>query len=137
MDSIPEKRGLRQARGHFLREAAFIALENMRTHKLRSFLTLLGVILSVATLILVVALISGMNLYFAQRIANLGSNVFLVNNIGILTDWQDRINAERRNRKISWEDYEALRDELKLPQAVGVEVRTPGRVRAEHRDLED
>ena len=137
MDSPPEKRALRQGRGHFLREAALIALQTMRAHKLRSFLTLLGIILSVATLILVVALISGMNLYFAQRIANLGSNVFLVEKIGIVPDWQDRINAERRNRKISWEDYEALRDELKLPQAVGVEVRTPGRVRAEHRDLED
>jgi putative ABC transport system permease protein len=123
--------------GHFLREAAFIALENMRTHKLRSFLTLLGVILSVATLILVVALITGMNLYFAQRVANLGSNVFLVEKIGIVTDWQERINAERRNRDITWEDFEALRDDLKLPKAVGVEVRTPGKVRAEHRDLED
>src|SRR5271165_5970078 len=135
MDSASRQRKL--TRGHFLREAAWIAIENMRTHKLRSFLTLLGIILSVATLILVVALISGMNLYFAQRVANLGSNVFLVEKIGIVTDWQERINAEKRNRDITWEDFEALRDELKLPKAVGVEVRTPGKVRAEHRDLED
>src|SRR5271166_2225145 len=135
MDSASRQRKL--TRGHFLREPPWIAIENMRTHKLRSFLTLLGIILSVATLILVVALISGMNLYFAQRVANLGSNVFLVEKIGIVTDWQERINAERRNRDITWEDFEALRDELKLPKAVGVEVRTPGKVRAEHRDLED
>ena len=135
MDSASRQRKL--TRGHFLREAAWIAIENMRTHKLRSFLTLLGIILSVATLILVVALISGMNLYFAQRVANLGSNVFLVEKIGIVTDWQERINAEKRNRDVTWEDFEALRDELKLPKAVGVEVRTPGKVRAEHRDLED
>ncbi len=137
MDFTPEKRTLRQGRGHFLREAALIALQTMRVHKLRSFLTLLGIILSVSTLILVVALISGMNLYFAQRVANLGSNVFLVNKIGIVPDWQDQINAERRNRDITWEDYEALRDDLKLPKAVGVEVRNPGKVRAEHRDLEE
>jgi putative ABC transport system permease protein len=135
MDSASQRRKL--IRGHFLREAAWIALENMRAHKLRSFLTLLGVILSVSTLILVVALISGMNLYFAQRVANLGSNVFLIEKTGIVTDWQERINAERRNRDITWEDYEALRDGLKLPKAVGVEVRNPGDVRAEHRDLED
>jgi len=137
MDSTPEKRRLRQGRGHFLREAALIALQTMRAHKLRSFLTLLGIILSVSTLILVVALISGMNLYFAQRIANLGSNVFLIEKIGIVPDWQDRINAERRNRDITWEDYEALRNDLKLPKEVGVEVRAPGKVRAEHRDLEE
>ena len=135
MESAPRQRKL--TRGHFLREAALIALQNMRAHKLRSFLTLLGIILSVSTLILVVALISGMNLYFAQRVANLGSNVFLIEKIGIVTDWQERINAERRNRDITWEDFEALRDDLKLPMAVGVEVRTPGKVRAEHRDLED
>ena len=135
MESAPRQRKL--TRGHFLREAALIALQNMRAHKLRSFLTLLGIILSVSTLILVVALISGMNLYFAQRVANLGSNVFLVDKIGIVTDWQERINAERRNRDITWEDFEALRDDLKLPMAVGVEVHTPGKVRAEHRDLED
>ena len=127
---------MRRPQGHFLREAALIALQTMRAHKLRSFLTLLGIILSVSTLILVIALISGMNLYFAQRVANLGSNVFLIDKIGLVTDWQDQLNASRRNRDITWEDYEALRDELKLPKQVGVEVRTPGKVRAEHRDLE-
>lgn len=136
MDATPQKRPRRRSR-HFLREAALIALHTMRAHKLRSFLTLLGIILSVSTLILVVALISGMNLYFAQRVANLGSNVFLVRKIGVIADWQDQINALRRNRDITWEDFEALRDEMKMPKAVGVEVRTPGKVRAEHRDLED
>src|SRR5208337_2585982 len=135
MDSTPQPRRL--SRGHFLREPTLIALQTMRAHKLRSFLTLLGIILSVSTLILVIALISGMNLYFAQRVANLGSNVFLINKIGIVTDWQDQINAERRNRDITWEDYEALHNDLKLPKEVGVEVRTHGKVRAEHRDLED
>src|SRR5271167_211971 len=136
MDSSPQKRARRRSR-HFLREAALIALQTMRAHKLRSFLTLLGIILSVSTLILVIALISGMNLYFAQRVANLGSNVFLVDKTGIVTDWQDRINAEKRNRDITWEDFVALRDELKFPKEVGVEVRFPGKVRAEHRDLEE
>src|SRR5271166_4102229 len=137
MDSASQRLALRRSRGHFLREAALIALQTLRAHKLRSFLTLLGIILSVSTLILVVALISGMNLYFAQRIANLGSNVFLIEKIGIVPDWQDRINAERRNRDITWEDYEALRHDLTLPKEVGVEVRAPGKVRAEHRDLEE
>ena len=78
MDSTSQKRTLKLARGHIFREPALIALQNMRAHKLRSFLMLLGIILSVSTLILVVALVSGMNGYFASRIANLGSNVFLV-----------------------------------------------------------
>jgi len=124
-------------RGHALREPAMIALETMRAHKLRSFLMLLGVILSVSTLILVVALISGMNQYFATRIANLGSNVFLVMQFPIISDTEDLLKATRRNRQITWEDYEALRDNLKLPKAVGVEARRTGTVRNDRQNLQD
>jgi putative ABC transport system permease protein len=126
----------RIARTHFLREPALIALQNMRAHKLRSFLMLVGVILSVSTLILVVALVAGMNQYFATRIANLGSNVFLVMKFPIISDTKELLKATRRNRDITWEDYEALRDNLKLPQAVGVEVRRAANLRAERQSLE-
>ena len=61
-----------------LREPISVALATLWEHKLRSFLMLLGIILSVSTLILVVSLISGVNLYIANRVANLGSNVFLI-----------------------------------------------------------
>jgi putative ABC transport system permease protein len=124
-------------RAHFLREPTLIALQTMRAHKLRSFLMLLGVILSVSTLILVIALVSGMNEYFATRIANLGSNVFLVMKFPIISDSKELLKATRRNRDISWEDYESLRDNLKLPKAVGVEVRRTANVRAERQSLED
>jgi putative ABC transport system permease protein len=127
----------RLERGHFLREPTLLALETMRAHKLRSFLMLLGVILSVSTLILVVALITGMNQYFATRIANLGSNVFLVMKFPIISDSKEMIKAVRRNRNITWEDYEALRDNLTLAKAVGLEVRTTGKLRSERQSMED
>jgi putative ABC transport system permease protein len=129
------KRTLRH--GSFFLEPTLIALQTMRAHKLRSFLMLLGIILSVSTLILVVALISGMNDYFASRVANLGSNVFLVHKFPILSDSKELLKAARRNRDITWEDYEALHDNLKLAQAVGVEVRRTAKVRAERQNLED
>jgi hypothetical protein len=50
----------------------------LRAHKLRSALTLLGVTLSVSVLMLVVSIITGANLYIQDRVANLGSNVFLI-----------------------------------------------------------
>jgi putative ABC transport system permease protein len=127
----------RLARSHFLREPALIALQTMRAHKLRSFLMLLGIILSVTTLILVVALIAGMNEYFASRIANLGSNVFLVLKYPIISDSKEMLKATRRNRDITWDDFEALRDNLKLPKAVGVEVRRQASIRADRQSLED
>ena len=71
-------------RGIRLKEPTIIALETMRAHKLRSFLMLLGVILSVSTLILVVALINGTNAYVADRVANMGNGVFLIARFGII-----------------------------------------------------
>jgi len=120
-----------------LREPAVVALETMRAHKLRSFLMLLGIILSVSTLILVVSLINGTNRYIAERVANLGSNVFLITRFGIITNAEDFVKATRRNKDITWEDYEALRDNLKLAKAVGVEVRTNGVVKGSGETLED
>jgi hypothetical protein len=120
-----------------VREPTGVALETLRAHKLRSFLTLLGIILSVSTLIVVVALIEGTSRYIAERVANLGSNVFLVLRFPIITDAQEFAKAVRRNKDVTWEDYEALRDNLKLPKAVGVEVRTLGKVRAGTETVED
>ena len=74
------------SRGVNLREPVTVALETMRAHKLRSFLMLLGIILSVSTLIVVVALIEGTNRYIADRVANLGSNVFLVTRFPLITE---------------------------------------------------
>ena len=121
----------------FLRESAGVALENIRSHKLRSALMLLGVILSVSTLIVVVALISGINRYIAERVANMGSNVFLVRQWGFITDVEQFALAVRRNRRITWEDYEYLRTNMRLAKDVGVEVRTAGKVKNNRDALED
>jgi putative ABC transport system permease protein len=134
MTAASQPRRLHQ---HFLREPVVIALQTMRAHKLRSFLMLLGVILSVSTLILVIALINGMNVYFATRIANLGSNVFLIHKFPIISDSKELLKATRRNRDITWDDYVALRDNLKLPKAVGVEVRRFANLRTERQSLQD
>src|SRR3970040_1885080 len=95
-------------RGVQLREPVTVALETLRAHKLRSFLMLLGIILSVSTLIVVVALIEGTNRYSADRVANLGSNVFLVARFPIITQVEELVQASRRNKNITWDDYESL-----------------------------
>ena len=84
------------------RDLVFEALATLRAHKLRSALTLLGVTLSVSVLILVVSIITGANLYIENRVANLGSNVFLVLRFPIITNQQDFFKAMHRNRNISW-----------------------------------
>ncbi|MGA2812742.1 MAG: ABC transporter permease [Candidatus Acidiferrum sp.] len=97
-----------------------LALESLRAHKLRSFLTLLGVILAVTTLVTVMSVVSGMNTYVADRIANLGANVFLVDRFGIITSQDEWVKAQKRPL-IRMEDFERLRDTMKTASAVAAE----------------
>jgi putative ABC transport system permease protein len=119
------------------KEPAMIALETLRAHKLRSFLTLLGVILSVCTLLLVVALVSGSNKYIADRVANFGANVFLVTQYPIVTSQEQFLKLQRRNRKVTWEDYEFVRDNMGLAKNVGFRHRRVVKSKYKTKDLEE
>jgi len=114
-----------------------IALETLRTHKLRSFLTLLGVILSVSTLILVVSMVKGANRYVAEKAANFGSNVFLVMRFPLITSAEQFVKLSRTNKNITWEDYEYVRDNMRLAESVGLEVRRNGVAKYKTETLED
>jgi putative ABC transport system permease protein len=119
-----------------LKEPMMIALETLRTHKLRSFLTLLGVILSVSTLIVVVSLVEGTNKYVADKIANFGANVYLVLQYPIVTNRETFVKLQRTNKKITWEDYEYLRDNLTLAKAVGLQANGSGKVKYKTESIE-
>ena len=101
-------------------ETLRLAFDALRAHKLRSFLTLLGVILAVTTLVAVMSVVDGMNAYVADRVANLGANVFIVDRFGIITSQDAWIKAQKRPL-IVLEDYERLRDNMKTAKAVAAE----------------
>ena len=89
-----------------------LALDALRAHKLRSFLTLLGVILAVATLVAVMSVVAGLNFYVADRVANLGANVYLVDRFGIITSQDAWIKAQKRPL-VTLEEYQRLRENMK------------------------
>ncbi|HEY6293964.1 MAG TPA: ABC transporter permease [Terriglobia bacterium] len=94
------------------REAFWIALDALRAHKLRSFLTLLGVVIATTTLIVVMSVVNGMNLYIADHIANLGVNTFVLAQFQWAQGWEAFVKAQRTNRPIRLEDYDFLKDNL-------------------------
>jgi putative ABC transport system permease protein len=102
------------------REALWIALEALRAHKLRSLLTLLGVVIATTTLIVVISVIHGMNLYIADHIANLGANVFILDqyNWGNISDEEFR-REQRHNKPMHVEEYEFLKDALQGYKNIG------------------
>src|SRR6201998_4937930 len=85
-------------------ETLKLSLDALRAHKLRSFLTLLGVILAVTTLVFVMSVIAGLTLYVAERVANLGANVFIVDRFGIITSRDAFIKAQKRPL-VTLDDY--------------------------------
>src|SRR5215468_9017726 len=101
-------------------ETLRLALDSLRAHKLRSFLTLFGVIMAVTTLVVVMSAIAGLNLYVAERVANLGANVFIVDRFGIITSRDAFIKAQKRPL-VTLEDYQRLRESMKLARAVAAE----------------
>ena len=98
-------------------ETLRLAVDSLRAHKLRSFLTLLGVILAVLVLVVVMSFVAGMNFYVADKIANLGANVFIVDRFGIITSNDAWVKAQKRPL-VTMEEYERLRDNMKTAKAV-------------------
>jgi putative ABC transport system permease protein len=128
----------RSGRKVSFREPVIIALETLRTHKLRSFLTLLGVILSVATLIVVVSMIRGTNVYISDRVANFGANVFLVSQYPIVTSQEQFVKLQRRNKSITWENYEYVRANMRLANAMSFILnRSTAEAKYENQEMEN
>ena len=110
--SVRKRRGRIAGAAVTVIETFRLALDALRAHKLRSFLTLLGVILAVATLVAVMSVVAGLNFYVADRVANLGANVYLVDRFGIITSQDAWIKAQKRPL-VTLEEYQRLRENMK------------------------
>ena len=111
-------------------EAARIAIDSLRKNKLRSFLTLLGIILATTTLIAVTALIHGMNLYIADKVSNMGSDGFRVVRMAFFGNFDPKkfLEMQKRNPEFRPDEYEFVKTHATLLQALGMMVSRQGRV---------
>src|SRR6266700_1426391 len=103
-------------------EAALIALDSLRKNKLRSFLTLLGIILATTTLISVTALIHGMNVYIAEKVSNMGSDGFRIVRMAWFGPWDPKkfFEMDKRNPQIKQDEYEFLKERATLVRQIGM-----------------
>ncbi|MDX2034637.1 MAG: ABC transporter permease [Blastocatellia bacterium] len=112
-------------------EGIRIALASLRANKLRSVLTLLGVIFGVMTVVAVASVIQGFFRYVDRTVtADLGSNTVVVDKYGIITSFEDFINASRRNKDLTLADAHYLRERLTMAQEVGVQGFSSAEVRS-------
>jgi putative ABC transport system permease protein len=104
-------------------ESARIAVESLGKSKLRSFLTLLGIILATSTLIAVMSFVHGMNLYISTKLSDMGSNGFRVMRIVFIGNWDPKkyLEMQRRNPQIKPEEYEFIKANALLLNDIGLE----------------
>jgi putative ABC transport system permease protein len=100
-------------------EAMRIALQSLWANKLRSVLTLLGVVIGVSSVIAVVTFVNGINSYVAEKVFNLGADVFIVSKMkNVITNVDDFLAGQKR-KNFQLDDYEAVRDECAECKVVG------------------
>jgi putative ABC transport system permease protein len=114
-----------------------VAADAIRAHKLRAALTVLGLTMGVATLIAVMTLVQGANLYVEQKIANLGTNVFRVSRLPFAVTDFTIVNKAQRNRYLYADDLQAIQENCVDCLNVGASLNTAVSTFYRDRELDD
>src|SRR5215469_16007047 len=105
-------------------EAATVALDSLRSSKLRSFLTLLGIILSTTTLIAVMGVIHGMDVFIATTASTMGNDGFRVLRVAFVggrPDPKTFLEAIRKNPQLSLEEYAFVKEHATLVREAAIQ----------------
>src|SRR6266705_5844558 len=122
---------------HTVRDNLATSLDSLRAYKLRAALTILGLTMGVATLITVMTIVQGANLYVEQKIANLGTNVFRVAKTPFaVVDFTIVIKA-LRNKNILTGDLDAVRELCKACELVGASASGPLSIQYQNKQVDD
>ena len=123
-----------------LLEGVRIAYSGLLANKLRTFLTLLGNIVGIMSVIAVVSLLGGIDTYMRQEVASEGSNVFTVQRVNFLDaieDFEAFLEKAEHNPRLTPGDVVALRDQLTLAAHVSGEANSSGTVSAYGKSIDD
>ena len=119
-------------------EAIRIALQSLWVNKLRSVLTLLGVVIGVAAVIAVVTFVSGVNDYVAQKVFNLGADVFIIFKVSPAVTNVDHFLEGEKRKDLTMEDYQAVADACRQCEYIGAVLRNEtGHVKYAEQSISD
>src|ERR1035437_5735067 len=111
-------------------EAFRLALQSLWGNKLRSILTLIGVVMGVASVIMVITLVNGANTYVSTKLVSHGADVFTVRQMpGVIFSAEDYFRFQKR-KIMRTDDYEAIRDSCDECSEVGARLDNVGPVAA-------
>jgi putative ABC transport system permease protein len=109
-------------------EALKLALQSLWGNKLRTILTLLGVVMGVASVIMVITLVNGANSFVTTKLISHGADVFTVQQMpGVIFSAEEYFKYQKR-KKLTNEDYEAIQVSCTECTEVGVRLDRTGSV---------
>jgi putative ABC transport system permease protein len=120
-----------------IRDNLRLSIDSIRAHKLRAALTVLGLTMGVATLITVMTIVQGANIYVEQKIANLGTNVFRVARTPFAVTDFTVITKALKNKLITSDDLTAVAAECHACQHVGASSNTSLAVNYQNKQVDD
>src|SRR4030095_7080873 len=122
-----------------LAETIKLAFDAIWTHKLRSALTLLGMVIGVTAVVIVVSLIQGFNRYVDEKIAGIGARQFSIRRFSF-DDFRNTntiSEAQRRNKELTFDDYDYLRERATLTDKFGAKaLGSPAQIRRGHETMD-
>ncbi|WP_213805361.1 ABC transporter permease [Granulicella sp. dw_53] len=110
------------------KEAVKIALQSLWANKLRSVLTLLGVVIGVASVIAVVTLVNGANTYVTTKFTSYGADVFTVSKMPAIITNSDDYQRYQKRKNILLDDYTYVRDNCRGCTGIGAQQSTVAKV---------
>jgi len=120
-----------------VRDNLALCLSALRAHKLRASLTMLGLTMGVATLITVMTIVQGANLYVEQKIANLGTNVFQIARTPFAVADFNIIIKALKFKKIEMDDMRAVAEGCPACEEVGATASSTVRARYGNKEVPD
>ena len=105
-------------------EAIRIAFQSLRANKLRSFLTVLGILIGVSSVIAVVAITEGLDAYISNQVLELGSRSFRLQKQPDIITSHEEFKEMMKRKRIELDDLEVVREACTLCAEVGASVIT-------------
>jgi putative ABC transport system permease protein len=110
------------------KEAFKLALQSLWSNKMRSILTLLGIVIGVASVIAVVTLVNGANSFIATKFSSYGADVFTVSKMPSIITSSEEYEAMQKRKDILVPDYRYVLENCKLCTGMGAQQATIGKV---------
>src|SRR5262244_1710860 len=116
---------------------AGVAVDSLRANKLRSFLTLLGIIIGITSIISVISIIQGLDHYWKEKVSNFGPNTFVITQYPITTNLDKLYEMIRRNPDIHSDAAESIKRACSSCELVGVETHKQVNIRFGRQSLRE